>query len=172
MPGLMVVAELLADPDNAWWDDRRTPDVVEHRDDVLSGSLKAAYLKAVGNFGPPGGPGWLWTNRRKMRISHLLGLRGFGVPEVPAMGGPSTISPSSGNGGFGSSWRMVVEMGQTVEAMGVYPGGQSGNPASPRYLDLLAHWAAGKLDTLRMPATPDSLPVSLTSATLELEPAR
>jgi penicillin amidase len=171
MPGLMVVGELLADPGNEWWDDRRT-EVVEHRDDILAESLKAAYLQAENHFGPPDGPGWLWSNRRKVRIRHLLGLPGFGAPEVPAMGGPSTISPSSGGGGFGSSWRMVVEMGATVKAMGVYPGGQSGNPASPRYLDLLPRWAAGELDTLRTPAAPESLSASLTSATLDLEPAR
>jgi len=171
MPGLMVVAELMADPESEWWDDRRT-EVVEHRDDILAESLKAAYLQAVNNFGPADGPGWLWSNRRKVRIRHLLGLPGFGAPEVPAMGGPSTLSPSSGDGGFGSSWRMVVEMGTTVQAMGVYPGGQSGNPASPRYLDLLPRWAAGELDTLRTPAAPESLTASLTSATLDLEPAR
>ncbi|MFI5209451.1 MAG: penicillin acylase family protein, partial [Gemmatimonadales bacterium] len=172
MPGLMVVAELLADPANEWWDDRRTTDVIEHRDDILAESLKAAYLRAAASFGSPEGAGWLWSNRRTVRIRHLLGLPGFGAPEVPAMGGPSTISPSSGNGGFGSSWRMVVEMGSTVKAMGIYPGGQSGNPASPRYLDLLPRWAAGELDTLRTPAAPDSLPRALTSATLDLEPAR
>jgi penicillin G amidase len=100
------------------------------------------------------------------------GLPGFGAPEVPAMGGPSTISPSSGDGGFGSSWRMVVELGPMVKGMGVYPGGQSGNPASPRYLDLLPRWAAGELDTLRTPSAPDSLPAAHTSAILELEPPR
>ena len=172
VPGLMVVAELLADPGNEWWDDRRTDGLIEQRDDILAESLKAAYLRAVVSFGPPEGPGWLWSNRRKVRIRHLLGLPGFGAPEVPAMGGPSTISPSSGDGGFGSSWRMVVEMGATVKAMGIYPGGQSGNPASPRYLDLLPKWAAGELDTLRTPVAPDSLPAALTSATLDLEPAR
>jgi len=172
MPGLMVVAELLADPGNAWWDDRRTNDVIEQRDDILAESLKAGYLRAVVSFGPPDGPGWLWSNRRKMRIRHLLGLPGFGAPEVPALGGPSTISPSSGSGGFGSSWRMVVEMGATVKAMGIYPGGQSGNPASPRYLDLLPRWVAGDLDTLRTPTAPDSLPGALTSATLDLLPAK
>jgi penicillin amidase len=171
MPGLMIVAELLADPGNEWWDDRRT-EAIEHRDDILAGSLKAAYLQVVNNFGPPEGPGWLWSNRRMVRIRHLLGLPGFGAPEIPAMGGPSTISPSSGNGGFGSSWRMVVELGRTVTAMGVYPGGQSGNPASPRYLDLLPRWAAGELDTLRTPPAPDSLSRAHTSATLDLEPAR
>ncbi len=172
MPGLMVVADLLADPGNEWWDDRRTDGVIEQRDDILAESLKAAYLRAVVSFGPPEGPGWLWSNRRKVRIRHLLGLPGFGAPELPAMGGPSTISPSSGDGGFGPSWRMVVEMGAPVKAMGIYPGGQSGNPASPRYLDLLPRWAVGELDTLRTPAAPDSLPGALTSATLDLAPAR
>ncbi len=46
---------------------------------------------------------------------------------------------------------MVVELGAEVRAWGTYPGGQSGNPASPRYLDRMALWREGQLDTLFMP---------------------
>jgi len=30
----------------------------------------------------------------------------------------------------------------------VYPGGQSGNPGSPFYDNMIDRWAAGRLDTL------------------------
>jgi penicillin G amidase len=43
----------------------------------------------------------------------------------------------------GVSWRMVVDWG-TGQAVGVYPGGQSENPASPWYSDRLADWFAGR----------------------------
>lgn len=44
----------------------------------------------------------------------------------------------------GPSWRMIVSLTTPVEAYGVYPGGQSGNPGSPYYDDLVDHWAKGQ----------------------------
>jgi len=51
---------------------------------------------------------------------------------------------------------------------GTYPGGQSGNPASARYLDRLPRWLAGQLDTLRFPHSVDELPAGRTLARLTL----
>jgi penicillin amidase len=39
---------------------------------------------------------------------------------------------------------MIVEMTSPPTALGVYPGGQSGNPGSKFYDDLVDTWAAGK----------------------------
>ena len=39
---------------------------------------------------------------------------------------------------------MVVEMGKDINAYGVYPGGQSGNPGSKYYDDFLQYWVEGK----------------------------
>jgi penicillin amidase len=39
---------------------------------------------------------------------------------------------------------MIVSMTTPVEAYGVYPGGQSGNPGSPYYDDLVGNWAKGE----------------------------
>jgi penicillin amidase len=50
----------------------------------------------------------------------------------------------------------------------VYPGGQSGNPGSPRYLDRLAMWGNGTLDSVRAPRTPSDLAASDIRATLTL----
>jgi penicillin amidase len=44
--------------------------------------------------------------------------------------------------GMVPSWRMVVSLEKTgVRAWGVYPGGQSGNPGSPYYNNMLNTWA-------------------------------
>ncbi len=45
----------------------------------------------------------------------------------------------------GPSWRMVIELGKTPKGHGVYPGGQSGNPGSPFYDNMIDTWAEGKL---------------------------
>jgi penicillin amidase len=52
---------------------------------------------------------------------------------------------------------MVVELGPKLRAWGVYPGGQSGNPASSRYLDRLSRWRDGELESLRFPRRPADL---------------
>jgi penicillin amidase len=103
-------------------------------------------------------------------MSHLLRLPGFSVAGVAIQGGAGTMNPSSA-GPYGSSWRMVVELGPTVTAMGTYPGGQSGNPASVRYDDRIPYWREGKLDTLFTPAAPEDLKGAAVRATLTLRPA-
>ena len=39
---------------------------------------------------------------------------------------------------------MIVHMTDEIEAYGVYPGGQSGNPGSKYYDNFVDNWAAGK----------------------------
>jgi penicillin amidase len=95
----------------------------------------------------------------RIDIWHLLHLPALSRTGLAVAGGPSTISPSSvTGGGEGSSWRMVVELGKDVRAWGTYPGGQSGNPASPHYDDGLDQWIRGELAPLRFPRTPSDLP--------------
>jgi penicillin amidase len=65
---------------------------------------------------------------------------------------------------------MVVELGDRVHAMGTYPGGQSGNPASVRYDDRLRFWQRGELELLVVPRALDSLSVEQTRASLTLTP--
>ena len=45
----------------------------------------------------------------------------------------------------GPSWRMVVELGKMPKGHGVFPGGQSGNPGSIFYDNMIDTWANGKL---------------------------
>ena len=167
-PGLVMAWTLLRDPKNVWWDDRRTTPVVEDRDQLLDEALVAAYRQTLLTYGPPEGGGWRWDRIRHANIYHLLRIPALSALNIPIGGGATTLSPSSGRGGNGASWRMVVELGPEVRAWGIYPGGQSGNPASSRYLDRLPRWRDGQLDTLLVPGRPADLP--LVSATLELAP--
>jgi penicillin amidase len=43
---------------------------------------------------------------------------------------------------------MVVELGPEIRAWGIFPGGQSGNPGSRFYDDMVDGWLAGKPDEL------------------------
>ena len=172
-PGDAVLLQALHDSGTIWWDDRRTTNAVETREDVVAKSLTAALERARAQFGDPATPdAWRWDRAHRANIHHLLGIPSFSALELSVPSGPSTISPSSGDGTHSASWRMVVELGPEVQGLGVYPGGQSGNPASPRYQDRIPRWLSGDLDTLRFPRSVTDLGASRTVATLTLIPAR
>ena len=141
-PATAIVAALLQDPTNRWWDDHRTPQV-EDRDALLAEALVQAYAETVHRYGDPDGGRWRWDRVRHASINHLLRIPAFSALDVPVQGGQSTLNPSSGDGSFGPSWRMVVELGPEVRGWGTYPGGQSGNPASSHYVDRVHGWSDG-----------------------------
>jgi penicillin amidase len=146
-----VALALMRQPESAWWDIRATPNAREDRDAVVSRALSEAYDTLVARYGEPSPERWRWTRVRPAAIRHLLRLRGFSAESVGVQGGFGTLNPSAGTG-YGSSWRMVVELGPNVRAWGIYPGGQSGNPASPRYREHVRKWSDGELDSLLLPS--------------------
>ena len=170
-PSDAMISLLLDDPTSPWWDVRATPET-EGRDDLLRTSLERGLARALMEFGEPDQGRWRWSAIRKARVRHLAGIASLSPEPVSVQGGPSTLSPSSGDGTWGASWRMVVELGDEVTGLGIYPGGQSGNPLSPRSRDRIARWAAGELDSLRFPRTPSDIDDSRTRGTLVLVPDR
>jgi penicillin amidase len=50
---------------------------------------------------------------------------------------------------------MVVSLTEPIEAYGVYPGGQSGNPGSPYYDNFAMDWAKGNYYKLLFMQNPD-----------------
>ncbi len=84
-----------------------------------------------------------WKEAKATYIGHLLqSLPAFSRHDLPIGGYSGIVNATSQN--HGPSWRMIVEMTSPPTALGVYPGGQSGNPGSKFYDDLVDTWAAGK----------------------------
>jgi len=170
-PQSSILAGLLRQPESEWWDDRSTRDIREHRDDILRRALGDAWRSVNSRLGPLG-DAWARGATRRANVRHLLLPNSpLSRPNVPIpAGGPGSLTPSSGDGNHSASWRMVVELGNPVRAWGIYPGGQSGNPVSPRYDDLLGRWSAGSLDSLRTPRAAGELTRSQRTARLVLRP--
>ncbi len=166
-----VLAELLADSASVWWDDHATSRV-EQRDDILAASLIAALAATRAKYGDPDGDGWRWERVRHANVPHLLRLPALSALDIPVAGGPGTLSPSSGTGTHGPSWRMVVELGPELRAWATYPGGQSGNPVSPRYRDRLPQWTNGELSPVNFPSVATALDSAHRSSRLTLRPVR
>lgn len=168
-PSQMILVQLFRDPTSVWWDDRSTAEV-EDRDAIVLRALREAWTVTRTRHGDDPSR-WEWQRVRVARIHHLLRLPGFGRDSIPVPSGPGTLAPADAQGTHGASWRFVVELAPEIRAWGTYPGGQSGNPVSPRYDDRLATWQRGDLSELRVPATPDALGIAQTMATLRFTPA-
>ncbi|RTQ53683.1 penicillin acylase family protein [Hymenobacter gummosus] len=135
---------LLRQDTSRWIDDRRTPER-ETLPQLALESLRFATDSLTRKFGPLG-PKWAWANQKSTDIMHLARLAGFGHMDVDCGGGAAIVNATSERNG--PSWRMVVALGPQPRAYGVFPGGQSGNPGSRYYDDLLETWRVGQLNEL------------------------
>ncbi|WP_299110551.1 penicillin acylase family protein [uncultured Winogradskyella sp.] len=88
-----------------------------------------------------------WVNYKGTFAGHLLqAIPAFSRFDLPIGGGKNIVNATSEN--WGPSWRMIVEMTSPPTALGIYPGGQSGNPGSKYYDNFIDDWAAGKYHSL------------------------
>lgn len=146
--GLLPVPEitmqmLLTDSTSKYYDDRHTPQVETMRDMIRKSFEQTCdsldKLKAT--------VGLEWYMVKNTGVRHLARLPAFSYEYLKIGGWGNTINAAKGN--HGPSWRMIVEMGKdSVRALGVYPGGQSGNPGSKHYADFLDKWVDGKYNRL------------------------
>jgi penicillin G amidase len=92
-----------------------------------------------------------WADYKDSYLTHLLRMDPMSI-HVRAGGGRDIVNAHSRT--HGPSWRMVVSLEKSgVRAWGTYPGGQSGNPGSPHYTDMLGRWLEGKYFSLHFPKT-------------------
>ncbi len=87
--------------------------------------------------------GLAWEKVKATRVNHLLKvITPFNRTNLPIGGGKGVINATAAD--HGQSWRMVIHMTDDIEAYGIYPGGQNGNPGSKYYDGFVDDWAAGK----------------------------
>ena len=88
-----------------------------------------------------------WTEYQNTKINHLLSIPAFSRRDLGNSGRGGTLNATSSRNG--PSWRMIVALqAGNVQALGVYPGGQSGNPGSKHYDEMVDDWAKGNYYTL------------------------
>lgn len=153
----LVISMLLADPTNPWWDDKRTPSVVESRDEILRQSLVQARLALTKSLGSDV-DGWSWGRVHTLTLRHqVLGADTVAGPiralvnrgPFPLPGGSAVVDATGWNAsvGFAVNWgpsmRMVVDLADLDASTWVNQTGQSGHPASPHYADQLGAWSSG-----------------------------
>ncbi len=145
---------LMEKPDNAWWDDITTKDVVESRDDILIRSFKEGYANTVATLGKDR-DNWKWGDLHTSTfVSSPLGQSGIGLIEKMVNRGPFPTGGSSdtvnntrwtvASGDFAVGWlpsmRMIVDLGDFTKSVTIHTTGQSGHPYSKYYDNLIERW--------------------------------
>ncbi len=136
-----TVQMITKEPAARWYDDVNTPEP-ETLKALVNESFKYACDSLERKYGVIG-KNWAWANIKQSHVPHLAAIPGFGSKTLMIGGAKSTINALSESNG--PSWRMVIELGETPKGHGVFPGGQSGNPGSPYYDNMISTWAEGRL---------------------------
>lgn len=136
-----TVQLITQDPNSKWFDNVNTP-AKETLTDLINEAFKYSCDSLERKYGSIG-KSWEWANLKHSNVPHLAKIPGFGSKTLLIGGSKSTIDALSESNG--PSWRMVVELGKKPKGHGVYPGGQSGNPGSPFYDNMIDTWANGQL---------------------------
>ncbi|THD69160.1 penicillin acylase family protein [Robertkochia marina] len=135
-----TVRMLTEHPDDPFIDIEATPEKEDANDLFLASFKKAAaqiqeWSKEHGEYH--------WGPYKATYVGHLLqDLPAFSRFNLPIGGNSGIVNATSED--HGPSWRMIVELSDPPKAMGIYPGGQSGNPGSKHYDDFIDRWAAGE----------------------------
>ncbi|NWG16924.1 MAG: penicillin acylase family protein [Chloroflexi bacterium] len=146
--------QLAQEPDNAWWDDTRTADTTETRDDILIRSFREGYEAVVKRLGSDRAA-WKWGSLHTATfVNDPLGSSGIGLIEnifnrgpVATSGGGSIVNATSWNAASGDftvgslpSMRMIVDLSDFSRSLTIHTTGQSGHPYSPHYADMIDEW--------------------------------
>ena len=180
---LAVMENLLEDPDNEWWDDVSTRNIVESRDEILASALADARDELTVKLGK-NSESWEWGRLHHLQLEHpILGggsipapVRTLMNPSVAEVGGGSaTVNALAWDAGAenyyvtaGPSMRMVVDMADLDASTWVNVTGVSGHPGSAHYTDQLEAWIEG--ETFAWPFTTSAVANAATRE-LTLKPA-
>ena len=135
---------------DVYWDDRRTPDVVETKYDIVGAAFDTAGAALVARFGDDETE-WPWGRTHGFQLESLLAdlsdlFAEFSNPPgqdafFANRGGLYTVDVANpdeaGRHGGGAALRFQCDGTQPPDCTMQLPGGQSAHRASPHYEDLL-----------------------------------
>ncbi|MFM2118474.1 MAG: hypothetical protein RL316_1664 [Bacteroidota bacterium] len=131
---------LLKDTALIYADDITTTEV-----ETLPITVTNAFKKAAANLQQKEAEGKLaWSKFMNPSVYHLLkdALPAFARKGLTVGGYGNIVNAIKHS--HGPSWRMIVHLVDGIEAYGVFPGGQSGNPGSRFYDNNVSVWEKGE----------------------------
>ncbi|GAA0929126.1 penicillin acylase family protein [Pseudonocardia zijingensis] len=133
--------------------DRLGPDPATTLRHVMKASLEAAFADCESLLGDDPSA-WAWGRLHVSVLRHPLGLTNdqtgdeVKVGPVPRGGSGDTVCDTAYDSAFvqtgGSTFRVVIDVGDWDESLALNYPGQSGDPTSPHFADLVDGWARGQ----------------------------
>ncbi len=111
---------------------------------ALEDSLDAALRELRKRFPRP--EQWKWGSLHQIRLRHPLNSQ-WDLPAIPSPGDAQTVHSTSGNDfrhTNGASYRQIIDLSDWDKSVMTNVPGESGDPASKHYRDLLEPWAKGQ----------------------------
>ena len=144
---------------------------------IVNSTISA--MKLLENYYPNGN--YTWGNFYGFYWPSLTGSSALSVGPLSGLGGDYfTINDQSGGGGGplptspgpgGQSWTFIANLKNLSNSYGVYPGGQSENPASNYYDNYIPIWIKGEYLPLIFASNPNNISQSNIIATIILNPS-
>ena len=159
---ILGAAQLLEQPDNVFWDDTKTADRVETRDDIVRAAFVDAFNELKSRLGDNYRV-WRWGDIHTTSfVSNPLGVSGISLIEdyvnagrVRTSGSNETINRGAWKTesryavGTLSSMRMIVDLADPDGGLWIHTTGQSGHPASLYYREMIDRWRNVQYDRMR-----------------------
>jgi len=143
-----IVLRILMNPDKDFFGDNP----LAGRDQVLANTLRSAR-KELGKLLGPDASQWLWGKLHTVHFRHALderpGVKNF--LDLGPLSRPGDEYTVNATGAYGDSWeqtsgasyREILDTSNWDQSVAVNTPGQSGQPVSPHYSDLMSLWDAG-----------------------------
>jgi penicillin amidase len=117
---------------------------------TLEKSLDGALQEIEQRFGKDRA-NWQWGKLHQLTLAHPIARNEWKLGPVARPGDANTVNATSG-ANFqqtnGASWREIIDVGDWDRSVMTNVPGESGDPSSRHYSDLLQDWAAGKYHPL------------------------
>jgi penicillin G amidase len=92
---------------------------------------------------------WKWSALHTLVLRHPLNTRNLNLPGVPRPGDSETVNAAGGERGLeGASYRQILDVADWDRSVVTNTPGESGDPQSKHYRDLLEDWLAGRYHPL------------------------
>ena len=147
-PDIYTTSQLIISDSLVEFSDRLNTPEKETTSDLINYAFNTA-VDSLNEWLSINGKNHSWNEFKGTEVNHLISsFTSFNSKKISIGGNHNIVNAASKH--HGPSWRMVVEMDpQGINAYGVYPGSQTGNPGNPMYGHMITPWAEGKYYNLK-----------------------
>lgn len=117
---------------------------------LLTVALQSVIRQLEGGLGPKY-EDWHWGRLHQLSLRHPLNRKEWNAGPIERPGDAYTVNAASGlnfRQTDGASWREIIDVGDWDRSVMTNIPGESGNPDSRHYRDLIDDWAAGRYHPL------------------------